>query len=174
MSAPKAKRTWRPIVAGVMQMLACLPYVFCAIELFIWPRDLSSTAGGGLVPQVVNGGKIWEPIGVIVWMPYILPLAMASIAAVTRRAWRLALIGGLLPLVLTVVLAPFAGTRIGLALYYYTPVSLVIGRLVEFTAYGFLALAAALIVWSRREFVGRTSATEYLYGPPKGWKRSDE
>ena len=165
MSAAKVKRTWRPVVAGVMQMLACFPYIFFAIELFIWPRDLSPTAGGG---------PVWAPIGVVVWLPFLLPLAIASVAAVTRRAWRLALVGGLLPLVLTVVLAPFAGTSIGTALLQYSPASQAAARAVELTTYGFLVLAAALLVWSRREFVGRTSATEYLYGPPKGWKRSDE
>jgi len=174
MSAAKVKRTWRPVVAGVMQMLACFPYIFFAIELFIWPRDLAPTAGGGLVPKVEGGHPVWAPIGVVVWLPFLLPLAIASVAAVTRRAWRLALVGGLLPLVLTVVLAPFAGTSIGTALLQYSPASQAAARAVELTTYGFLVLAAALLVWSRREFVGRTSATEYLYGPPKGWKRSDE
>ncbi len=165
MSAMKVKRTWRPIVAAVMQMLACLPYIFCAIELYFWPRNLPVNAGGG---------RMWAPIGVIVWLPFLLPLAIASVAAVTRRAWGLALIGGLLPLVLTVLAAPWSVTSIGAALFQYAPVSLATGRLIEFVTYGFLVLAAALLVWSRREFVGRTSAAEQLYGPPKGWKRSEE
>ena len=175
MSTMNVKRTWRPIVAGIMQGIACLPYIFCAIELFIWPRDLSEMTGGGLVSTGEGlSGPVWAPIGVVVWLPFLLPLALASVAAVTRRAWGLALIGGLLPLVLTVLIAPWAASSIGTALSQYAPVSPATARLIEFVTYGVLVLAAALLVWSRREFVGRTSAAEQLYGPPKGWKRSEE
>ena len=47
MSERKVKRTWRPTVAGIMQMLACCTYIFCSIELFFFPRNLPESAGGG-------------------------------------------------------------------------------------------------------------------------------
>ena len=165
MSERKVKRTWRPIAAGIMQMLACFTYIFCAIELFFFPRNLPDSAGGG---------PVWAPIGIIVWLPFLLPLAVASVSAVTRRAWGLALIGGLLPLVLTVLASAWSVTSIGMALFYWTPLPLGVCRIIEFAVYGLIVLAAALIVWSRREFIGRTSAAEQLYGPPKGWKRSED
>ncbi len=164
-NAAAAKRTWRPIVAGVLQMLACIPYVFCAIELFFFPRDLPATAGGG---------PVWAPIGIIVWLPFLLPLLAASISALTRRAWGLALFGGLAPLVLTVLASKWSVTSIAMALFYWTELPLSTGRLIEAGVYGSIVVAAALLVWSRREFVGRTSAAEQLYGPPKWWKGSED
>jgi len=165
MSAPQSKRTWRPVLAGVLQILACLPYIFSALELYFWPRDLPVSAGGG---------KIWEPIGVLVWVPFILPLVLGSISSLIRKAWGLALIGALLPLVFTVLAAPWSVTSIGTALFYRTEWPLGVCRAIEFSVYAFMVLAAALVVWSRREFTGRSSAGEHLYGPPKGWHRSED
>ncbi|OGO35893.1 MAG: hypothetical protein A2147_07190 [Chloroflexi bacterium RBG_16_57_8] len=159
------KKTWMPTTAAVLQLLASIPYLVISFQLFFSPR---------LLPENVGGTQVWAPIGFIVWLPFALPVLLGGISALIRRAWGMALIGALLPLALTFLLAPWQGTRIGMALFFFTSLPRPVCQAIEFLGYLFMVSAAVLIVWSRGEFLGRKSAAEHLFGPPKGWRGTDD
>jgi hypothetical protein len=159
------KKTWMPPSAAALQFLASAPYLVLSLELYFVP---------GYLPDALGGGRIWGAVGFLVWFPFALPLLVGGFSSLLRKAWGVALIGTLLPLVLTVFLAPWQGTRISTALFYSTSFPRVLCQIIEFLAYLFMVAAAVLMVWARDEFTGRKSAAEHLYGPPKGWKGTED
>jgi hypothetical protein len=106
------------------------------------------------------------------WLPYASPLLAAGVFSLTRKAWWLAFVGAVLPLVLTVLLAPYAppqGRLLGMAFFFLTPLASPFYQAIEFLAYLFMVCSAVLLVWSKAEFPGK-SAADHLFGPPEGWQ----
>ena len=153
-------RTWKPVVASVLQFLASIPYLVAALELYFVP---------GFLPEEIGGGRIWAAVGFLVWFPFALPLLIGGTSALTRRAWGLAFIGAVAPLALTFLLSPWQGTRIGMAFFFFSSLPQPVCQAIEFLAYVFMVASAVLIALSRREFTGRRSAAEHIYGPPNWW-----
>ena len=157
------KRTWMPLTAGLLLAAAALPYFVVAVRFFIHPENL---------PQNLGGTQIWAPVGFVIWLPFIAPLLLGMVSAFIRRTWGLVVACAILPLAFTVILGPWMETNISKALFFSTPLPMGVCRVIEFVAYLLMVAAAVLTVMSRKTaFVGRKSAAEYLYGPPKGWNK---
>jgi hypothetical protein len=151
------KKTWKPIIAGILMLLACVPYVIASIRWYITP---------GFLPDNLGGGPIWAPLGFILLIPFGLPLLSGAICAMVRRAWGLAFLGAVTPLVFTVLLTPWGWTRVGIEYVVQSqppPIRLTFTILV----YLMMVAAAILLFLSRKEFKGRKSSTEHLFSPPK-------
>jgi hypothetical protein len=159
------KKRWMPIVAAVLQFLASIPYLFLSVALFIFPDFL---------PEALGGTQIWAPVGFVVWFPYAVPLFIGGISALIRKAWGLALIGAVTPMALTVLLRPWQGNSVGMALFFRSPIPWPICQSLEVLVGLFMVAAAVLVVWSRKEFSGRQSFAEHLYSPPKWWRGTGE
>ena len=158
------KRTWMPLTAGLLLALASVPYFVAAARFLVHPENLQQSMGGT---------QIWAPVGFVIWLPFIAPLLVAMGSAFARRTWGLVAVCALLPLAFAVILSPWTETSIAKALFFSTPLPMGACRVLEFVAYLFMVTAAVLVVISRKTaFVGRKSATEYLYGPPKGWNKT--
>jgi hypothetical protein len=155
-------KTWRPFIAGLLLLSASIPYVLFSLDAFLNPRYL---------PANVGGGRVWAPVGIIIWFPFILPLWLGSTAAFLRKAWALALIGAALPIALSVMLSPWQGTSVGLAFFYVTSLPYRACQFLELLVYLWMIAAIVLAAISRQEFRGRLSAAEHLYGPPKWYRR---
>jgi hypothetical protein len=153
-----------PIAAAILQFLASIPYLVLSLELYFIP---------GFLPPELGGGRIWAAVGFIIWFPFALPLLLGGVSSLMKKAWGVSLIGAVSPLALTVFLAPWQGTRIGLAFFYSTSLPRVVCETTEFLAYLFMVVAAVLIIWSKDEFASRRSAAEHLYSPPKWWRGSE-
>ena len=148
------KKTWKPIVAGLLLLPASVPYLIATVAVLRNPPNL---------PQEVGGGEAWAPVGLIIWMPFALPLILGGIAALMRKAWGLAFIGAAAPLVLTVILSPWRSTDIGTASFFDAAIPSV-RILVVVSVYVAMVAAVVLLILSRKEFVGRRSVGEQLYG----------
>jgi hypothetical protein len=86
-----------------------------------------------------------------------------------RRAWGLAFLGAVTPLVFTVLLTPWGWTRVGIEYVVQSqppPIRLTFTILV----YLMMVAAAILLFLSRKEFKGRKSSTEHLFSPPKKYR----
>ncbi len=136
-----AKRTWKPIAAGLLLVLACLPYVYAALDL-------------NFGPAVNESYSFRPPPAVLVWLPFILPLALGAMSALARRLWGVGLVGAILPLVLRPFSKTWTFNSISAVLNWHTPLPDQACRTIEFGMYMFMLLAAVLVVWSRREFSG--------------------
>ena len=156
------KKKWMPLTAGLLLAAASVPYFVAATRFFFHPENL---------PQSEGGTRIWAPSGVVIWLPFLMPLMLGMVSAFLRRTWGLVVACAVIPLVFTVVLSPWTETSIAKALFFSTPLSYGTCRVLEFVTYMFMLAAAVLAVISRKTaFVGRESASEYLYGPPKWWR----
>lgn len=153
------KRSVEATAAAVLEILASVPYFIGSVAFFIVPTFL---------PQKYGGTQIWGPTGFVVWFPFAVPLLAGGICAIVRRAWAMALIGAIWPLVWTVLVSPWGYTGIG-TVPLIKSLSPDIRETVVVLVYLFMVVAGILLLLSRKEFKGRQSFSEHLYGPPKGW-----
>jgi hypothetical protein len=158
------KKTWRPVAAGALMIAASLPY---------WVASTRWFGTREFFPDELGGGQVGSWLGIIVLLPFAFPLVAGAICAMMRKAWGLAFLGAVAPLVFTLLLAPFGWVRIG--------PEYVVRSLPAFVRYPFDALvylltavAAVLIYRSRNEFQGRRSAAEHLFSPPKRPANSED
>ncbi len=136
-----AKRTWKPLAAGLLLALACLPYIYAALDL-------------NFGPAVNESHSFRPPPAVLVWLPFILPLVVGSVSAWTRRFWGVALIGALLPLVFRPFSRAWTANSISAVINWHTRLPDQTCRAIELGMYIFMLLAAVIVVWSRAEFSG--------------------
>lgn len=153
------KRSIEPTAAAVLEILASVPYFIGSATFFIIPTYW---------PQSQGGTRILGIWGLIYWFPFALPLVAGGICAVLRRAWILALIGAIWPLVWTFLMSPLGFNGPGTVPLIKT-LSPDIRDTVVTLVYVFMVAAGVLLLLSRKEFKGRQSFSEHLYGPPKGW-----
>ena len=151
------KKTWKPIVAGILMFLACIPYFIASVRWYFTPDVL---------PDSLGGGPVWAPLGFVLLIPFGLPLLSGSICAMVRRAWGLSFIGAVVPLVFTVLLTPWGWTRVGIE-YVVRSESPPIRLFFTILVYLIMVVAAILLFFSRKEFKGRKSTTEHLFSPPQ-------
>ena len=151
------KKTWKPIVAGILMLLACVPYFIASIRWYITP---------GVLPDSLGGGPVWAPLGFVLLIPFGLPLFSGAICAMVGRAWGMAFIGAVAPLVFTVLLTPWGWTRVGIE-YVVRSQSPPIRLFFIILVYLIMVIAVILLFFSRKEFKGRKSSSEHLFSPPE-------
>ena len=157
------KKTWKPTVAGILLVAASVPYCVASSRWFVEP---------GNAPESLGGGPISPWFGLVILFPFALPLLIAAVCALMRRAWGLGFIGSLAPLLFTVLLLRWGWARMG-------PEYIVRSQAVP-VRYAFIAVvyllmvaAAGLLWFSRKEFKGRKSSAEHLFSPPKNLINSE-
>jgi len=150
------KKTWKPISAAVLMLLASLPYIFASIRWFINP---------GYIPEDQGGGPVWPWVGVIILFPFWSPLITGATCALFRRACGLAFVSAMTPLLLTIFLRPWGWEDVGVGyLLESSPVSIYILVTVVFNC---LMGGAAILLWfSRKDFTDRQISSQRLYSPP--------
>ncbi len=154
------KNTWKPTVAAVLMLAASIPYCVASTRWFQEP---------GFFPETMGGGPIWPWLGLILLFPFALPLIAGAVCALVRRAWVLALIGALTPLAFSVLLSPWGWVRIGPE-FIVRHQQDTVRNTVTVLVFAFIIVAAVLLYLSRKEFSGRSSSAEHLFGPPKKYK----
>jgi hypothetical protein len=154
------KKTWKPIAAAVLMLAACFPYCVASTRWFQEP---------GFFPETMGGGSIWPWLGLILLFPFALPLIAGAICALVRSAWIFTMVGVITPLLFTALTAPFGWVRIGPE-FIVRHQSDSVRTLVTILVYAFIIAAALLLYLSRKEFSGRKSSAEHLFGPPKKYK----
>lgn len=151
------KKTWKPVVAGILLIAASVPYCVASTRWFAEP---------GHAPESMGGGPISPWFGLVILFPFALPLLIGAVCALSRRAWGLAFIGSVAPLVFTVLLLQWGWARIGPE--YMVRSQSAPMRYAFMTAVYALMVAAAGLLWlSKKEFKGRKSSAEHLFSPPK-------
>ena len=153
------KKTWKPILAGILMIAASVPYCFASTRWFAEP---------GYLPESLGGGRVLPVFGLLILFPFAFPLLTGAVCAFMRRAWGLAFIGSAAPLLFTVLLLPWGWGRIG-AEYLVRSQSAPIRYAFMALVYVLIVAAAALLWTSRKEFRGRTSSAEHLYSGPKNF-----
>jgi hypothetical protein len=101
--ATRVKLTWRPVVAGVLEIMASTPYFLASLTFFLFParmKDADTYMTGATTPGVA---EVWAPVGLVMWLPFALPLAVGGACALVRKGWDLAFLGPIVPLFLTVL-----------------------------------------------------------------------
>jgi hypothetical protein len=158
----KVKKSWVPLLSGLLLAGASIPYVMASLRFYVAPEYL---------PDFQGGTRIWGPVGFLVWAPFLIPLIAGALAGLARRGWGLVVACALLPILLSVVLEPWMETGIGRALFFFLPVSYRGSQVIEFSAYLCMLAAAVLAVVYRDAFGGMASVGERLYGPPRWYRR---
>jgi hypothetical protein len=154
------QKTWKPVIAGLLLFAASIPYCIASTRWFVYPENL---------PDNVGSGPIWPYLGLIILVPFALPMIAGGICALLRRAWGLAFLGAIVPLFVTLLLLPYGWVRIGPE-YVVRSYSAFIRYPFITLVYLMIAGAAVLLYLSRKEFKGRKSSTEHLFSPPKKLK----
>ncbi len=162
---PNARLTWRPVVAGIMEILASAPYFVSSVMFYLFPTRVQmgsiTYSTGETTPVIV---QVWAPTGLIMWLPFALPLAAAGVCSLFRKGWDLALLGPIVTLALTAL--SLAWGHLGLTAFGslfafgWVPSMGVRWAIVA----GFLAMMVAAIVLvalSRKEFPRRRKPTAY-------------
>jgi len=153
------KKTWRPVLAGIMLIVASAPYIFASIRWFINPAYLPDPDTGGQLP-------VWPWVGLIILIPFWSPLLTGAICGIFRRACGLAFMGAVSPLLLTIFMRPWGWEDMGMGyLLASSPASVYI-PLMSFQ-YVLMGGAAILLFFSRKDFRDREESSERLYAPPK-------
>lgn len=152
------KKTWKPVMAGVLQIMTSIPYLAGSVMLFIFPKFIHDESG--LTYQ------LWWPLGLVLWLPWVVPLWVGGICAIKRKSWVVALISPILPLFMTALLIPYGYPGIEVV-FVFNPLSTQIRMIVVNSIYALMAIAALLLLIARKEFMGMQSAAEYIYSPPK-------
>ena len=155
------KKTWKPTVAAALEILASVPYLAGSVTFFIIPTFFTDENGVTF--------RMWGPVGLILWLPFAVPLLAGGVSAIIRRAWGLSIIGAIVPLIMTILLTPWGYPGIETVFVFSSLPPYVRLALVN-SIYVLMAVAVLLLLMSRREFAGRLSVAEYLYSPPKWWR----
>lgn len=151
------KKTWKPVVAGILLIASSIPYIVASTRWFVTP---------GFLPKDMGGGPVWATLGLTIFFPFALPLLAGGICAIIRRAWVMAFVGAVVPLVFTVLLSPWGWALIGTEYMVRSLPSFV--RYVSITMVYLLTVVAAILIYlSRSEFKGRRSSAEHLFSAPK-------
>ena len=155
----KMKKKWRPVLAGIMLIVAAAPYIFASVRWFVNPAYLPDPDTNGQLP-------VWPWVGLIILVPFWSPLLTGAVCGIFRRACGLAFMGAVSPLLLTIFMRPWGWEDVGMGyllasspVYIYTPL-----MSLQFVLMGGVAI---LLFFSRKDFSDREESSERLYAPPK-------
>jgi hypothetical protein len=159
------KKSWRPVVAGMLEIMASAPYFLASVMFYLFPTWVQvgsvTSSTGVTTPTIV---QVWAPSGLVIWLPFALPLAVGGTCGLFRRGWDLAFLGPVVPLALTA--ASLAWGNLGLtsfgSLFAFGLIPSVPVRLAIVAAFFAMMVAAlVLVILSRKEFPRRRKPTAY-------------
>ena len=156
---------WRPILAGMLEILASAPYFVASVMFYLFPTKVQVgfiTYGSGETTPVII--QVWAPAGLVVWLPFAVPLVVGGICSLFRKGWDLALLGPIVPLALTAI--SLAWGHLGLtafgSLFVFGWVPAMAVRWAIVAAFFAIMLAAVILVaLSRKQFPRRRKPTPY-------------
>lgn len=146
---PDMNKTWKPIAAGILEILAGFGILFSALAFFelsyvLTPRpwDELSLSAYGLIRFVT--ALLWWMIPFIFGLFGIVPL-VGGVCALFHRRWGLAFAGAIGTVPLTFIapfgLGPWANYEYGIALHYFSWLPLLLSIII-----------ITLVILSKREF----------------------